>query len=545
MSDVNTRALVLDALGVQFVAYTLNLQVGELEHHLNADDQPLTDDRESVLQQLATFVSALNFQQTGSEALWHLNLDVLATVQADLRETWPNAMRTALGGSTEVRTVRGQHRQSLVQMARDVYPLFLIPTSTSPIPDPFTPPLSRPLYQHPLRQQFEQAVLRESALKTLFPEKHESSGWVGYVTHSTGSAGTLQLAMLPELLLRSGWRMARLEHAAPTLDQFVAGVLRSVDAVRAAAAGRISQIPVRIGITGVIADSRALELPWGRLRPAGLQDAELMPKKLDRQLSTTTASGKNITISYGGDLVLEMDVPYRLRAEVWDPSETSFTEWPADLRDYELIQQRLETVQLALLLGVEAEPRPKVLQSWTAVFDPLGHGAMRSWRDVATMSSLVPCRLSTSQIRTWGTWIRLIDERRTSSIGVAIKRVLLAATERRDPSDALLDAVIAWENLVGADEGETTLRITTALAWLLASGPAQRDELEQKLRALYRLRSRIVHGNPNITPLEAAEKHQEALGVTLAALRALFKKRPDLLAETTSKARSRRLLLKT
>lgn len=61
--------------------------------------------------------------------------------------------------------------------------------------------------------------------------------------------------------------------------------------------------------------------------------------------------------------------------------------------------------------------------------------------------------------------------------------------ERRNPDDALLDAVIAWENLVGADEGETTLRITTALAWLLNRSPSERAATEERLRVLYRLRS--------------------------------------------------------
>ena len=124
-------------------------------------------------------------------------------------------------------------------------------------------------------------------------------------------------------------------------------------------------------------------------------------------------------------------------------------------------------------------------------------------------------------------------------------RTLLAALERRDPSDALLDAVIAWENLVGADEGETTLRITTSLAWLLTSRATDRDAMQKKLRDLYRLRSRIVHGSTKITPRDAAERYQEALSITFAALRVLFQKRPDLLQETTSSARSRRLMLKT
>ncbi len=142
----------------------------------------------------------------------------------------------------------------------------------------------------------------------------------------------------------------------------------------------------------------------------------------------------------------------------------------------------------------------------------------------------------------WGEWVGLVDQRRTAAISVAIDRVLLASTERRDHSDALLDAVIAWENLVGTDEGETTFRITTSLSWLLAADGPGRDALEDRLRALYRLRSRIVHGNPGINQGEVATKSQEAIDVTLAALRNLFLDRPELL-QVNSRVRSRRLIL--
>ena len=148
-----------------------------------------------------------------------------------------------------------------------------------------------------------------------------------------------------------------------------------------------------------------------------------------------------------------MDIPYKIVARTFRPDESTVYETPPELRKpYELIQRRDESISLALLLGVTGDPAPKATRSWTAIFDPLAHSVSRSWRPVATMPPIVPVRLTAPQVRRWGQWIALVDEQRTPSIDIAIKRALQAAAERRNPSDALLDAVIAWENLVGADD---------------------------------------------------------------------------------------------
>jgi hypothetical protein len=94
---------------------------------------------------------------------------------------------------------------------------------------------------------------------------------------------------------------------------------------------------------------------------------------------------------------------------------------------------------------------------------------------------------------------------------------------------ALVDAVIAWENLVGSRDGEPTLRIAAPLAWLLARSAEQRKEIMRRVAEVYRIGSDIVHGNRFLTPQEALDRRREALDITLDALRVLFKRRSELL----------------
>lgn len=528
-----------ELLGTDFLAYVLNLKSEDLEQVL-AGQRVLDDVRSSVIGELLTFVETLP-RTDDDDWSWRLHLDALGVVQLT-GETWTNRVRMALGGLCEVPSVRGIHRQLLVRFARDVYPLFLIPPSRSQWPDPFHPSLSRSLYRHPNRDAFNDAVLADRALSSLFPDEREGSGRVGQVYRSTGSGGTLQLWTFLDVLLRNGWAFARLEtEEVPNLERFARGCLRAMDIVQKAAAGRRVSIPVRVGLSGVLAPT--IDLPWGRVRAFNAFDETLMPKSLDHKLSTTTSKGRQVVIRYGGDLVLETEIPYRLKAGSFDPSaDAPMLDWPIDLRDFDVLRRRLESLQLGVLLGVTAERPPTVIPAWTAVFDPLGHGATTSWRDQRDMARLVPTKLTAVQARRWAEWASLVEERRTASVDVAVSRTLIAASERRDVGDALLDAVIAWENLFGSDDGETTTRITTSLAWLLGRNAVQRHELEQQLRGLYRLRSKIVHGDPNTSRADAAAKFQDAFEITLRALREVFGSRPELLS-MNSRARGRVLML--
>jgi hypothetical protein len=156
----------------------------------------------------------------------------------------------------------------------------------------------------------------------------------------------------------------------------------------------------------------------------------------------------------------------------------------------------------------------------------------------------MPTALTTAEANAWRDWTLLVDTKRQKNINVSIRRTLLAAAERPDPTDALVDAVIAWENLVGSREGEPTLRVAAAMAWLLGKDGDDRQKIRRQVAKVYGLRSEIVHGNRFLTPQEAATRREEALTITLQALRVLFKDRPELLVECKdSNERSLRLIL--
>ncbi len=125
---------------------------------------------------------------------------------------------------------------------------------------------------------------------------------------------------------------------------------------------------------------------------------------------------------------------------------------------------------------------------------------------------------------------------------MAIRRMLQALAERSQQDDVLVDAVVVWENLFGAAQ-ETTLRITTALAWLLGTDADDRAARQSRYKNLYGLRSDIVHGSDKLKVAEVPAAAEEAVQVSLAALREIFSVRQDLLQENDSGRRGNRLLL--
>ena len=121
--------------------------------------------------------------------------------------------------------------------------------------------------------------------------------------------------------------------------------------------------------------------------------------------------------------------------------------------------------------------------------------------------------------------------------------MISASATRVYAVDALVDLVIAWENLFGSRQGEPTLRISAALAWLLGSTVDEREQYRARVSKIYALRSDIVHGNRFVTAQEASEALVEARTITLAGLRMLFDSRDDLLGLKSGDERSRALIM--
>jgi hypothetical protein len=138
-------------------------------------------------------------------------------------------------------------------------------------------------------------------------------------------------------------------------------------------------------------------------------------------------------------------------------------------------------------------------------------------------------------------WLDLLEIRESPSIKVAGRRLLTAITERTDPIDALIDALIVWESLLGTGS-EVSFRVPGALAVLLEPvDMAARKVVFRELRRLYGLRSRVVHGSETVDFGEALEHKQRACEIALAAVQAVV--RTGVLAPMKAEERSNHLLL--
>jgi hypothetical protein len=146
--------------------------------------------------------------------------------------------------------------------------------------------------------------------------------------------------------------------------------------------------------------------------------------------------------------------------------------------------------------------------------EPLQLGWSVGFSNRQSTPNLHPHALEAAECAEWARWVERVAAERTLGIEIAIRRTIRAATERNDPLDALIDSVIAWENLVGSSQGEPTLRISAALAWLLGQSRAERDAIQGEIKKLYGLRSKIVHGADAPRAEIAAERSGRARDLT-------------------------------
>jgi hypothetical protein len=240
-----------------------------------------------------------------------------------------------------------------------------------------------------------------------------------------------------------------------------------------------------------------------------------------------------------------MRFPFEVVAMPWapGPATDAVSEWPERLTSgHRKVAEALETIRLALLLALDPASRANIITSWQVVIDPLGGTLSPGWSDTRQTPNLMPRQLDDHDLAEWIQWTALIHTRRTPSVAVAIRRILQAIAERRTPDDVLVDAIIVWENLFGASV-ETTLRVSSCMAWLLGTDAADRVKKQKDYKALYGARSDIVHGSSRAKLSKVPEQAQQAVQISIEALRTIFRDRADLLAIGTSEGRSIAVLL--
>ncbi|MCZ4590639.1 HEPN domain-containing protein [Rhodococcus opacus] len=128
-----------------------------------------------------------------------------------------------------------------------------------------------------------------------------------------------------------------------------------------------------------------------------------------------------------------------------------------------------------------------------------------------------------------------------------MRRLIRAAAERDDPVDRLIDAVIAWEGLFGANP-EIKFQVTGAISVLLETEDmTKRSALMVELGKIYGMRSTFVHGSGQVGDKKlsietVSERAMRAVTLAIMVFREVLQ-RPDLVAITESKLRSQKVLL--
>jgi hypothetical protein len=211
----------------------------------------------------------------------------------------------------------------LSTLARDCYPLFLLPTD----PGPFSGGLGRlstSIFYNPHHKAFAATVMADATLARLFPDDREHAGRIGYTCRSTGRAGTIQLSMLATQLLTAGWELALLESATPSLTEYLAATEKALGITRNALSGKQTEVPVRVGLTGALLPiGTKIDLGWAQLRPADDRDEYLAARSgIDGSVQATTPSGEVVaTVKYSGDIVMETSMPYSVIARQFLPEQ--------------------------------------------------------------------------------------------------------------------------------------------------------------------------------------------------------------------------------
>lgn len=418
--------------------------------------------------------------------------------QADgLPMAW--GMRQANGG--EVPAARGSDELELVltRIARDVYPVLLGPSDAMIVAGPgLTLPAA-------------DATVSLDQLVESHPECQRAAELMA--TFSLATEHLSDAATPSAIIAAAAQRLRHMER--PDAVSFIDMVLEVLHQLRVLAEGNQIEIPAFVGFTALpLSPESHLTLPQGVLRASTKSERRFVPFTLQ------------------AEAVLSMTVPYQLSG----PGED--TDLPRMDGQLTLNQRAREVILSVALSSKEGIPRSSPTVAWVVVSQfGQGSSSYRPLHPERAIGRIEP--VAEDEIEAIKRWAGYVARADLTHVEIAIDRTLRAIWGT-DWTDSLIDAVIAWENLVGT-RSETAYRVTAALAVLCQDDHERRIAARKSLESVYDARSRLVHGDPAPTDLH---RHRElAIQTALEALRRLMTKRRDLLALSKSSKRADRLLL--
>jgi hypothetical protein len=302
------------------------------------------------------------------------------------------------------------------------------------------------------------------------------------------------------------------------VDAFHDAILSNLEQLRRAVRGEAVTVLQIAGLGGVtLTPGHIVNTPWGQVIPAPVREFRLggHSRHTDTTCLLTVQRPVNVTLDWSAE-----------------GSRDKFNDPPDPFAQCDL----LLPFALALASPDLVHPTAAVV-TWRAQILPF-QGPGFSFSYTLDALSSVPTPLD-EDIERFERWAALVADSHLPQFDVPARRLVQATGHRNDRADALIDAVIVWESLFGADT-EVTYRVSAALAKLLQADAAHRPALRKRLKEVYQLRSRIVHGSQTDRK-DVEDAAQLALSTAIEAMRESYQRGKDWL-RLTSTARGERLL---
>lgn len=260
------------------------------------------------------------------------------------------------------------------------------------------------------------------------------------LTFPVGRAGSLQLAMLADCLLTAAYYRSLLLKSQFESDGYLSSLKDVVGEVRKLADGQSGDIPVIFGFSNVsLPPEASVVLPFGELRSASMLDLELVP-----EVAATTV-----------EVILIAERPIRiLHAERYAPTGIDPPPRFGRLEQFrpQMDEWRRETNRLAdltrwsFLLASPLEGLFALRHVFTSILEPLQSDHDLQWPNSEPFPPSPRAGLSQEALARVLDWAQRMKGH-PRQLDIAMRRTLSAVSERTNPHDGLIDAVLAWENM--------------------------------------------------------------------------------------------------
>lgn len=346
-----------------------------------------------------------------------------------------------------------------------------------------------------------------------------------YMFDNSGSGGTIQLFVCAASTILSAIDMCVLEKGHFDKQTILANLPRAFDNFRSFYRGESVAEEHLIGLSGLSLPENC-SINFGEMKAFSLNDF---------QSNYFFGYDSNINVAIRSNFrrkLLFSDSPDKFSSFI-SKNNVAISEYRSRLI------KNLQSARLALILALSKKGqlcRPYVAMDYTIT----SSGNLNSfiWHDENNHSQKSPFRIESNMLNKISIKFLEITDSDLSSISVAVSRLLSAICDRSNIDDALIDAVMCWENIIGA-QSEVSFRVCAAMAKLLSSHSNNTNELFAELKKIYKARCELVHGDTNYRTNE--EIVNQAIFFAIGLINSLLD-RPDLLSQKSSE-RSKSILL--